>query len=72
MLFPDEMITEPGTLRAVTLLASNTVTPPEGAPVLKVTVQVETAPLPKDAGVQLTELTRVGPNEIVAVCVLLL
>lgn len=52
VLVPPAMLADAGTVRAELLFESETTTPPEGAAVEIVTVQVEAPLLPKLAGTQ--------------------
>ncbi|MGD0669125.1 MAG: hypothetical protein ABSB23_16325 [Bryobacteraceae bacterium] len=59
---PDATLTEDGTLSAVVLLESVTVTPPAPAACDSVTVQVVTHPEFRLVGLQDTKLTEVAAN----------
>lgn len=68
-LKPKPTLTDGGTVKRGLLLDSDTETPPAGAAMESVTVQVAMAPLPSVAGVQPTALTsKAVTSETVAVC----
>jgi len=59
---PAATVTEAGTVRAATLLESDTAAPPDAAAADNATVQVEVAPVARLAGTQDSELKTTGAN----------
>ena len=59
---PAPTVTDAGTVRAATLLESDTAAPPEPAAADNVAVQVEVAPAARLAGAQDNELRTTGAN----------
>ena len=60
LLLPAATVTEEGTIRVVEAELNETAVPPEGAPPLRVTVQVDDDPGISDPGLHVTELGTIG------------